>query len=81
VNPEFGKLRKENVKFTVTNQWVATNNRKMERLVLPYQTQNALNEFLTSKVGDTTQASVAEMGVLIRITTGAPERALSRNFD
>jgi hypothetical protein len=75
-------LRQQQFEFTVPNQWIATHQRDVERLVLIDQRKHSYNEFIALEVGEFVQLAYAsEMRRIEGVASRAPQGAFLGDFD
>ena len=82
VDSALQQRRNHQLQFTKADQWVATDNRQMQRLNAIYNFKYSIYQGLAPSIVQIAQRwSAAQMRVVVRVTAGAFQRAFLGNLD
>src|SRR4029077_21160436 len=82
MNTNFTQDRQQSAQFAMPNQRLAPNQRYVQRKMLPDQTHDSLNQFISTIVSEVPKCHWSSQVILaVSITTRTAERTFTRKLD
>jgi len=66
------QLRQQDLKLAVTDKWVTSYNRQMERFLSSHHVEHTSDQVLSFEIGQAAQVCRSKMSVFIRVTPRTP---------